>query len=369
VSDQPQDSEFGPDTVARALQLISEGVPAEAVDLLRDLIAARRGGLMAQQALVRALAADGRRDEALACARELAMVNPHLAEAAFLLGETLLGTGSVPAAIAEFQRTLRLDPDHRWARIGLGRAWLEAGEPDRALASLSGVEAGDDPEVAALTSRAVAMRAQSRSDSGYVRHLFDQFAADYDARMLSELGYAAPDILKGLAALTLPGRSGLAILDLGCGTGLAGAAFKPIARLLHGIDLSPKMIEAAKRRGVYDDVRVGDIVSQPEFQGIYDLVVAADTLVYLGDLGSVLDNASLRLAFKGQFLFTVEKHAGQGYALGPKRRWQHSEDYLRSKADQHEFEVVGLMECVPRYEAGNPVEGFAVALETRRGTR
>jgi predicted TPR repeat methyltransferase len=62
------------------------------------------------------------------------------------------------------------------------------------------------------------------------------------------------------------------------------------------------------------------------------------------------------------FLFTVEKHGGEGFALGPKRRWRHSESYLRTLAQKHGFEVAGLMECTPRTEGGVPVEGYAVAL-------
>ena len=72
--------------------------------------------------------------------------------------------------------------------------------------------------------------------------------ADYDARMIGQLGYAAPQILRDLAEMVMPGREQLAILDLGCGTGLAGAVFKPLAARLDGVDLSPAMIEKARAR-------------------------------------------------------------------------------------------------------------------------
>ena len=69
--------------------------------------------------------------------------------------------------------------------------------------------------------------------------------------MLEQLAYAAPHTLAELADLVMAGRDGLRILDLGCGTGLAGMAFKSRARLLDGIDLSPAMIEKALRRGEF----------------------------------------------------------------------------------------------------------------------
>ena len=47
--------------------------------------------------------------------------------------------------------------------------------------------------------------------------------------------------------------------------------------------------------------------------------MAADTLVYLGDLARVFAGACQRLKPDGFFLFTVEKKVGEGFELGPKR--------------------------------------------------
>jgi predicted TPR repeat methyltransferase len=207
-----------------------------------------------------------------------------------------------------------------------------------------------------------AIKTASRSDPGYVRHLFDQFSADYDARMIGQLGYAAPQILFDLSQLVMPGRDELAILDLGCGTGLSGAAFKPLAARLDGVDLSPAMIEQARARHIYDHLQVADLESVLAAPGLsYDLILAADTLVYLGDLRPVFAAARARLNQAGFFLFTVER-AEQAFELGPKRRWRHSEAYLRACAEAAGFTVAGLVAAVPRHEAGNPVPGFAVAL-------
>ncbi len=50
-------------------------------------------------------------------------------------------------------------------------------------------------------------------------------------------------------------------LDLGCGTGLSGAAFRGMVDVLTGIDLSTKMIARAKAKGIYDDLVHVDISS------------------------------------------------------------------------------------------------------------
>ena len=173
---------------------------------------------------------------------------------------------------------------------------------------------------------------------------------------------AAPEILRDLADMVMHGRSQLSILDLGCGTGLAGAAFQPLAARLDGLDLSPAMLEKARARGIYDDLTVGDIESALAAPGrSYDLILAADTLVYLGDLAPVFRGARSRLAAEGYFLFTVEA-AKDGFELGPKRRWRHADPYLRATAAAAGFTVAGLVAAAPRREANLPVAGFAVAL-------
>ena len=309
---------------------------------------------------VRALLASGDAPGALDAAREAAVLNPGVAEAVLGLGEVLLAVQNLPTAIAEFQRALRLDPDLVRARFLLGCAWLEAGESERALEAFANL----DPALPGLGEKiaeAEAIRARPRSDAGYVRHLFDQFSADYDSRMLSQLSYRAPQILRELANLTMPGRTKLAILDLGCGTGLSGAAFKDLGARLDGIDLSPAMIEKARARDIYDHLSVGDIESGLG-ESLYDLVLAADTLVYLGDLDAAMRAVAAALKADGYFLFTVETKDGEGFELGPKRRWRHSEPYLRDMAERHGIDVAGLLTCVPRMEAHAAVNGFAVAL-------
>ena len=73
-------------------------------------------------------------------------------------------------------------------------------------------------------------------------------------------------------------------------------------------------------------------------------------------------SVSAALKNGGSFLFTVEKLDAEGFRLGPKRRWLHSEAYLRREAERAGFIVAGVMECSPRSEAGIAVQGLAIAL-------
>lgn len=347
------------DPIEAAEALIAQGKADQAARDLRARLDAGRGGLLARITLVKALLAAGDNAGALEQAREAVSLNPNVAPAVLALGEALLAADLLPTAIAEFQRALRLDPDLARARELVAVAWLKAGEADKALEALREL---DDPPVAMIAA-AQAIKTAPRSDPGYVRHLFDQFSADYDSRMIGQLGYAAPQILLDLAAMVMGARDKLSILDLGCGTGLAGLAFRPLAARLDGIDLSPAMIEKARARNIYDNLAVADLETALSASGpAYDLILAADTLVYLGDLASTFQAAHARLSPDGFFLFTVEKAAAEGFELGPKRRWRHAEGYLRDLAGRTGFQVAGLVAATPRHEAGEPVPGFAVAL-------
>jgi predicted TPR repeat methyltransferase len=354
-----------PDPIEYARSLLAEDRAAEAVEVLRPLIESGRGGLLARLQLARALAAANDLAASLEIARETSLLFSATAAAALGLGEALLKAGLLPAAIAEIQRALRIDPALSEARYQLGLAWLEAGEPDKALQSFSAIDPQDAPaEISARITQAETMRTAPRSNPQYVRHLFDQFSADYDGRMLGQLAYSAPRILRELTDMVMPETvpHSLDILDLGCGTGLVGVEFRTLARRLDGIDLSPAMIEKARTRGIYDALEVVDIESIP-LANSYDLAIAADTLVYLGDLAPLFRSLHSKLKSGGHFLFTVEAETEAEYALGPKRRWRHSEGYLRRVAGLSEFQVVGLLACSPRREADIAVAGLAVALQ------
>jgi predicted TPR repeat methyltransferase len=276
--------------------------------------------------------------------------------------------GDLPAAIAELRRAFGRAPDSGAAAFALACAWLDAGEPDPCIGLLRRLASGIGPyrkRAAAKLREAEDMKALSRFPGAYVRHLFDQFSASYDHVMLRDLGYRAPQILHALAEMLMVGSEGpLDILDLGCGTGLAGKVFKTLAQRLDGVDLSPMMIERARAGDVYDRLVVDDIENFLEgSRRKYDLLIAADTLVYFGDLSRLFGAARAILNPNGRFLFTAERQAGVGFSLGPKRRYRHSAEYLRAAAESADLKCIGMLDCSPRLESGQPVEGLATAFQ------
>jgi predicted TPR repeat methyltransferase len=353
------------DPAGEVARLIGDGRARDAADACARIIQAGRGGALVRAAHGRALTAAGRHDEAIAALREASQLSPNTAELLLAFGEALAAAGSLPAAIGEMQRAARLAPDDARPHVEIARLWLDAGEADKALESLEAAQhRGLDNDVMAdeMRRRADAMRHLQRADAGYVRHLFDQFSADYDERMQGRLGYAAPQILRQLAMMLIVPMTGLRILDLGCGTGLSGAVFRDAKARCDGLDLSPRMLEKARLTGAYDLLLAGDVEAPPAaLAGPYDLVVAADVLVYLGDLSAVFARVRERLVPEGLWLFTTEQGDALPFELGPKRRYRHGADYLRQLAETHGFDVCSLVACECRHEAGQGVASWAAA--------
>jgi predicted TPR repeat methyltransferase len=227
------------------------------------------------------------------------------------------------------------------------------------------VTAGDNRDLALFE-----LKRLQRCPPGYIRGLFDEFSQDYDRRMLETLGYSAHLHLRTLADHALPAnQNGWRILDLGSGTGLVGEAFKDLAQggRLDGIDLSPRMVEAARARAIYYDVIQGDIETILHVVGrTYDLILAADTMIYFGDLSTILSGVAKRLETGGFYLFAVEAKDGDGWEQTEAHRFRHSEAYLREAAARARLLFVEFVPCVLRREGGEAVKGFAVALQQRQ---
>ena len=159
-------------------------------------------------------------------------------------------------------------------------------------------------------------------------HLFDTYAEQYDKHLVKQLHYRGPQLLRAAVA-DLPADRALEVLDLGCGTGLCGVSFRDLARTLTGIDLSPGMLARARQHGVYDELLQSDIAGFLLSSSTrYDLILAADVFVYVGDLAGVFQGASRVLRPAGRFIFTVEAHEGEGFVVRPSGRFAHSLAYL-----------------------------------------
>lgn len=146
--------------------------------------------------------------------------------------------------------------------------------------------------------------------------------------------------------------------DLGCGTGICGPLFAPYTDELIGVDLSPKMLELAERKNCYDSLveeNVVDFLNQRP--NSIDTCIAADVLVYFGDLEAVLAGVATALRDNGLFAFTLEAQDGEGWSLRPTGRYAHSADYVRRVAQGSGFQVVNSKQATLRTQSDKPILG------------
>ncbi len=201
--------------------------------------------------------------------------------------------------------------------------------------------------------------------AAHVAALFDRYADRFDELLTDSLRYRGPEVVRdaALAHLALPDE--LAVLDLGCGTGLAAPHFRPIAARLDGVDLSSEMVARARARGLYDHLEIGEIVDfLSRTPSTYDLIVAVDVFVYFGALDDVLAGCSRVLRRGGRIVFTVEAHADSDqHGLRPTGRYAHGATYVRRAARAAELDVLSVEETVVRYESLAPVRSYVCVLE------
>jgi predicted TPR repeat methyltransferase len=297
-----------------------------AADCYRRALALDPQNAEAHNNLGTLLAEEDRTAEAEACYRAALQVRPEFAEAHKNRGAVLQALGRRDEALASFREAVRLRPDFTEAAYK--------------LAALSGEQS------------------PASAPAEYVAALFDSYAGEYDQHLTSTLQYRVPQALCALLAGRVPENSGMDVLDLGCGTGLSGAALRGLARQLTGIDLSPRMLARARECGFYDRLIEGDIVQVLAGQdACFDLVVAADVFVYIGDLEAVVASARRVLRPGGWLAFSVESLSAGEYRLQPTGRYAHAPAYIEALARRHGFERVAQQEVTLRVEQGRPVAG------------
>ncbi|WP_424812804.1 methyltransferase [Roseococcus sp. YIM B11640] len=303
------------------------------------------------------LAEAGRLGEAIAALRRALALNPADAVSLRNLGQALTAAGQAAAALEPLRESVR--------HAALPEAWLalahaarEAGAAEEARDAARRVTGPLSEQAGFLLAGLGAAPLPDRAPAAYVRELFDAFAPRFDAELEGALGYRTPALLAALLEGTAPGR----LLDLGCGTGLSGIALRPFATRMEGLDLSPRMLEVARGRGLYDALHEADLLDfLPRRPGAFDIVAAADVLNYLGDLAPAL--AATRAALKPGGIAVFSLEAGEAeVALGEGLRFRHRPDHAARLAEAAGFTVAARQEAVLRREKGADVAGVLFRL-------
>lgn len=143
------------------------------------------------------------------------------------------------------------------------------------------------------------------------KRLYADWAESYDADLIAN-GYASPS--RCAEALAQTGVDPAApLLDLGCGTGLSGEAFRTAGfGVIDGTDFSAEMLEIARRKEVYRDLFLSDHEHPlPVEPGAYADMAAVGVFSPGHAPATLIDEVLARLPSGGRFVFTLNDHALQ----------------------------------------------------------
>lgn len=270
--------------------------------------------------------------------------------------------------VAQFEKLVEDSPYFTYGWFVLGTLREEAGKTEAAVAAFRQalkLDASDPFGATLRLDRLGAAKADAMPEA-FVRTMFDQYAARFDKDLTETLSYRGPALMRAAIERICAARRRpphfAAMLDLGCGTGLAGAEFRPMVGRLTGVDLSPQMIEVARGKGMYNRLEADDIgrflAGAARAGERYDLVLGADVFEYFADLTPVLAACALALDRDGLVAFTVERNEADGYELRKTNRYVHGEVHLRAALAAAGLTPLELADVSTRTEAGQPVLGI-----------
>jgi len=293
-----------------------------------------------------------------------------IADRRFEFARDLQLKGDLPAAADLLEQAIELAPNFSSAWFTLGEIRVELKQDDAAIAAFRKARASDpeDRHGAAVWLMRLGADQLGEMPKSYIQTLFDQYAPRFEAALLGDLGYRAPQLLfKAVISVRNAAKKPAFFkhaIDLGCGTGLGARAFHKEVDHFIGIDLSPGMIEEARATGLYEELEVNDMVeglrAKPDASA--NLLLAADAMCYVGDIAPVLLEAKRVLAPGGVFAFTLETHRGEGVVLGEGRRYAHAIEHVRTRIVAAGLAVAHLERASPRNEDNEPVQGLVVVV-------
>ena len=334
-----------------------------AIDAYRQAIALDAGHANAHSNLGVLLKATGHSSAAEAAYRRAIQLSPDHLDAYTNLGILLGGLGRTEEAAACYCKVITLRPKHPEARKLLALAHGMLGEIDQAARVLEEwlVDEPGNPIALHMMAACSGRDVPARASDDYIERTFDTFAASFESK-LERLSYRAPALVA-----TMVESSGFApakrldVLDAGCGTGLCAGFLAPYARRLVGVDISAGMLAQAKDKRVYDALVKAELTDyMREHPDEFDVIAAADALVYFGDLEPVLAAAARRCVRRA---FSCSRSSGRakgaGYHLQVHGRYAHVQEYVEQTLATQGLRAETVHADL-RTESGVPVAGLVI---------
>ena len=280
-------------------------------------------------------------DEAIESYKKAVSLEPSFADAHYNLGNALNQAGYLKQAIESYKTSLTINPNDSELLFRYGNALKNNDE--LALAKNLYEKALElNPDLAEAKHQLFSITGQTPNSAPrkYVENLFDVYASKFDRSLLGNLAYNVPKELTKIIISKQPEGSLGSILDLGCGTGLAGMELSNLCGRLDGVDLSKFMVKQAKEKSIYDQLIHDDIVDYLSAADLnYNYFVATDVFIYLGELSEVFKLIKSRNKRSGKLAFSTEHNEVENYFLEISGRFSHSKQYIEKLCDKFDYRV------------------------------
>ena len=288
--------------------------------------------------------------EALEEYRTAVVIDPGIPEISNNLGVILKDIGEYEEALGLFFNAFNQRPETGEFSVNIAETLtlLHGQKPETAVKiAQNWHRQAPDNAFAVHICAALQGKPENENNQIYVEKLFDNFADNYEL-VLQKLDYG---VVRSLRNFTGPVEGTL--VDLGCGTGLAGLAYQAAGTRLVGVDISEKMLTQARKKGIYKELIKADIVSWLLKKPQADAFVAADVFNYIGRLESVIGAiAPVKLAFS-----TEDDHSVDTCRLTPSGRFAHNPEYVEKLLQKAGYRRIERQSSVLRTENGQPVKG------------
>ncbi|HCY87018.1 MAG TPA: methyltransferase [Desulfobacteraceae bacterium] len=346
--------------LGRLLQMDADH--AGAIDLYKRMLEAQPAIGPAWNNLGVAYRETGQQDKAMESFLTAVRFAPDMAEAWNNLGVAQDEQDLADKAMASYKKAIEIKPAYASPHLNLGillqkKKQFQAAEthytevlrlqPDNEIANFMRHSIkGDKPPDAAPVE--------------HVRSIFDQCAENFETILVEDLAYKTPERLFDLVRPCLTEK--MRILDLGCGTGLGAALYRPFAAHLTGVDVSAKMLEKALKKNIYDRLEMFDVLKEWTFPEKFHLIYSSDVFVYFGNLDRIISSASAYLVSGGTLAFSVEELQDDAtdYKLYPSGRYAHTQAYIDACLSRHGLRIKEIRRTDIRTQSGTPVKGLLI---------
>ena len=284
-----------------------------------------------------------------------------------MIGNSLRYRGKHDESESWLNEAVALDADDADAHHGLAMiAYLRDQHPLAVEHLAQALRVRPDDEGFLYLKAIFAGETPALQPEGMTRGLFDRYATRFDTHLVGALKYRVPQMISRMILARFPDRN-INVLDLGCGTGLLGAALGAIGGYFVGVDLSLPMLEEAKKHNVYSrlhNVNLLDALAATDADE-YEIIVAADVFIYVGALDAAIRDSFKVLKPGGWLFFSCESAPvdGPDFVLRKSMRYAQTTGYVKRLLDAAGFAEPSIEDIDLRMEKEAVIPGYLVAVQ------